>query len=225
MGRQRTLHRAFPVKSNDQKGPAWSRAVQAVLPSRGAIGVGHHRPALDGRGRIANRWLHRSYSCSPALHGTGRASVASGANAARGRCVHERSGPGDPIGIDNLEEGRASQLKLASLSSDALRVGHGAPIVRNAPTRFHNEWAGNSPGWRGGVLLWSSAIGPISLAARSAVRPLVPPKAGDVVLAARKRVAGRFSVRQGAADLWIQVALLPPLRAFAAAMARGHGEF
>jgi glyoxylase-like metal-dependent hydrolase (beta-lactamase superfamily II) len=49
-------------------------------------------------------------------------------------------GLGDPVGFESLEEGRASQRKLASLSSDAAGFGHGAPIARDASTRFRDKW-------------------------------------------------------------------------------------
>ena len=49
-------------------------------------------------------------------------------------------GLGDPVGFENLEEGRVSQRKLASLSFDAAGFGHGKPIARNASTRFRNKY-------------------------------------------------------------------------------------
>jgi glyoxylase-like metal-dependent hydrolase (beta-lactamase superfamily II) len=49
-------------------------------------------------------------------------------------------GLGDPVGFENLEEGRASQRKLAGLSFDAAGFGHGQPIARDASTRFRNKW-------------------------------------------------------------------------------------
>jgi glyoxylase-like metal-dependent hydrolase (beta-lactamase superfamily II) len=49
-------------------------------------------------------------------------------------------GLGDPVGFENLEEGRASQRKLASLSFDAAGFGHGKPIARDASTRFRDKW-------------------------------------------------------------------------------------
>jgi glyoxylase-like metal-dependent hydrolase (beta-lactamase superfamily II) len=49
-------------------------------------------------------------------------------------------GLGDPLGFENLEEGRASQRKLASLSFDAAGFGHGQPIARDASKRFRNKW-------------------------------------------------------------------------------------
>jgi glyoxylase-like metal-dependent hydrolase (beta-lactamase superfamily II) len=49
-------------------------------------------------------------------------------------------GLGDPVGFESLEEGRASQRKLASLSFDAAGFGHGKPIARDASTRFRNKW-------------------------------------------------------------------------------------
>jgi hypothetical protein len=49
-------------------------------------------------------------------------------------------GLGDPVGFESLEEGRASQRKLASLLFDAAGFGHGAPIVRDASMRFRDKW-------------------------------------------------------------------------------------
>jgi glyoxylase-like metal-dependent hydrolase (beta-lactamase superfamily II) len=49
-------------------------------------------------------------------------------------------GLGDPIGFESLEQGRASQHKLAGLSFDAAGFGHGAPIARDASMRFRNKW-------------------------------------------------------------------------------------
>jgi glyoxylase-like metal-dependent hydrolase (beta-lactamase superfamily II) len=49
-------------------------------------------------------------------------------------------GLGDPVGFENLNDGRASQRKLASLSFDAVGFGHGAPIARDASTRFRDKW-------------------------------------------------------------------------------------
>jgi len=54
-------------------------------------------------------------------------------------------GLGDPVGFENLEEGRASQGKLASLSFDVVGFGHGKPIARDALTRFRNKWGKKSP--------------------------------------------------------------------------------
>jgi hypothetical protein len=51
---------------------------------------------------------------------------------------------GDPVGFESLEEGRASQRKLASLSFDAAGFGHGKPIARDASTRFRNKWGKKS---------------------------------------------------------------------------------
>jgi hypothetical protein len=50
----------------------------------------------------------------------------------------------DPVGFENLEEGRESR-KLASLSFDAAGFGHGRPIAREASTRFRNKWGKKSP--------------------------------------------------------------------------------
>jgi len=49
-------------------------------------------------------------------------------------------GLGDPVGFENLEEGRVSQCKLASLLFDAAGFGHGKPIARDASTRFRNKY-------------------------------------------------------------------------------------
>ena len=49
-------------------------------------------------------------------------------------------GLGDPVGFESLEEGRASQRKLASLSFDAAGFGHGKPIARDASMRFRSKW-------------------------------------------------------------------------------------
>jgi glyoxylase-like metal-dependent hydrolase (beta-lactamase superfamily II) len=49
-------------------------------------------------------------------------------------------GLGDPLGFESLEEGRASQRKLAGLSFDAAGFGHGAPITHDASKRFRNKW-------------------------------------------------------------------------------------
>ncbi len=53
-------------------------------------------------------------------------------------------GLADPVGFESLEEGRASQRKLASLSFDAAGFGHGGPIARDASTRFRDEWSQKS---------------------------------------------------------------------------------
>jgi glyoxylase-like metal-dependent hydrolase (beta-lactamase superfamily II) len=52
-------------------------------------------------------------------------------------------GLGDPVGFESLEEGRASQRKLASLSFDAAGFGHGEPIAHDASTRFRNKYGKN----------------------------------------------------------------------------------
>jgi glyoxylase-like metal-dependent hydrolase (beta-lactamase superfamily II) len=54
-------------------------------------------------------------------------------------------GLGDPLGFESLEEGRASQRKVAGLSFDAAGFGHGDPIDHNASTRFRNKWGKKSP--------------------------------------------------------------------------------
>lgn len=52
-------------------------------------------------------------------------------------------GLGDPVGFESLQEGRASQRKLASLLFDAAGFGHGKPIARDASTRFRNKYGKN----------------------------------------------------------------------------------
>jgi hypothetical protein len=52
-------------------------------------------------------------------------------------------GLGDPLGFENLEEGRASQRKLTALSFDAAGFGHGESIARDASTRFRNKCGQN----------------------------------------------------------------------------------
>jgi glyoxylase-like metal-dependent hydrolase (beta-lactamase superfamily II) len=52
-------------------------------------------------------------------------------------------GIGDPLGFENLQAGRASQSKLASLSFDAVGFGHGKTITRDAMTRL-GTWVGKS---------------------------------------------------------------------------------
>ena len=49
-------------------------------------------------------------------------------------------GLGDPVGFESLEEGRASQRKVASLSFDHAGFGHGEPIAHDASTRFLNTY-------------------------------------------------------------------------------------
>jgi hypothetical protein len=44
-----------------------------------------------------------------------------------------------PADFENLNDGRASQRKLAGLSFDAAGFGHGAPIARDASTRFRDK--------------------------------------------------------------------------------------
>ena len=53
-------------------------------------------------------------------------------------------GLGDPVGFENLNDGRASQRRLASLSFYAAGFGHGPPIARDASTRFRNKWGKKS---------------------------------------------------------------------------------
>jgi glyoxylase-like metal-dependent hydrolase (beta-lactamase superfamily II) len=48
-------------------------------------------------------------------------------------------GLGDPLGFENLKEGRASQGKLAGLSFDAVGFGHGKTMTRDAMTHLR-KW-------------------------------------------------------------------------------------
>jgi len=50
-------------------------------------------------------------------------------------------GLGDPVGFENLAEGRASQRKLASLLFNAAGFGHGKPIARDASAQFRYKWS------------------------------------------------------------------------------------
>jgi site-specific recombinase XerD len=75
--------------------PLWKETLDAVRKylERRSVRFTDAAPLFDRRGHTAHRWRHRSYSYSWASRGTGRASVASGTNAVRGRCVHEPHGP------------------------------------------------------------------------------------------------------------------------------------
>jgi hypothetical protein len=57
-------------------------------------------------------------------------------------------GLADPVGFENLEEGRESQRKLVALSFDAAGFGHGKPISRDASAQFRNKWSDESAGSR-----------------------------------------------------------------------------
>ena len=48
---------------------------------------------------------------------------------------------GDPIGFEDIEVGRTSQRKLATLSFDAVGFGHGKPITRDAAAKLR-KWTG-----------------------------------------------------------------------------------
>jgi hypothetical protein len=128
-------------------GGTWSVAasdVQAVLPSRRATGAGCHRPAFDRWGNTAHRWRHRRYLYSWALRGQVALLWRPGRMLFAGDVCMNVMGLGDPVGFESLTEGRASQRKLASLSFDAAGFGHGAPIARDASTRFRNKWGKKS---------------------------------------------------------------------------------
>jgi glyoxylase-like metal-dependent hydrolase (beta-lactamase superfamily II) len=53
-------------------------------------------------------------------------------------------GLADPVGFENLDEGRASQCRLAGFSFDAAGFGHGKPIARGASAQFRNKWGNES---------------------------------------------------------------------------------
>ena len=55
-------------------------------------------------------------------------------------------GLADPVGFEDLDEGRASQCKLASLSFEAAGFGHGKPIARDASSQFRDKWGNESRG-------------------------------------------------------------------------------
>jgi glyoxylase-like metal-dependent hydrolase (beta-lactamase superfamily II) len=90
-----------------------------ILPIAGGIEV-IHVPGRCG-GQIALLWL------------PGRMLFA-------GDVCTNVMGLGDPVGFEILNDGRASQRRLASLSFDAAGFGHGPPIARDASTRFRDKW-------------------------------------------------------------------------------------
>lgn len=49
-------------------------------------------------------------------------------------------GLGDPVGFDDIEEGRRRQRKLAGLRFDAAVFGHGRVIHSGASDRVHRKW-------------------------------------------------------------------------------------
>lgn len=54
-------------------------------------------------------------------------------------------GLGDPVGFEDLSDGRASQRRLAGLSFAAAGFGHGKPIARDASARFRDKWSDGKP--------------------------------------------------------------------------------
>ena len=77
-------------------------------------------PAFSPRGNTSDRWRFRIDSYSWALRGACRTAMASGTNAVHGAMYARTSSASTTLsGFENLEEGRASQRKLASLSFDA----------------------------------------------------------------------------------------------------------
>lgn len=49
-------------------------------------------------------------------------------------------GLGDPVGFEDLAEGRRSQRKVAALRFDAAVFGHGSPIRSGASDRLRKAW-------------------------------------------------------------------------------------
>jgi glyoxylase-like metal-dependent hydrolase (beta-lactamase superfamily II) len=54
-------------------------------------------------------------------------------------------GLGDPLGFESLDEGRASQRKVAGLSFDAVGFGHGVPIALDASMQLRSKWGEKPP--------------------------------------------------------------------------------
>lgn len=50
-------------------------------------------------------------------------------------------GLGDPVGFEDIEEGRRSQRKIAALRFDAAVFGHGRPIRSGASERIARKWS------------------------------------------------------------------------------------
>jgi glyoxylase-like metal-dependent hydrolase (beta-lactamase superfamily II) len=119
--------------------------VPGILSSRGASGASCYRPGLNP-GEILPlaggfELIHTPGHCAghvALLWRPGRMLFA-------GDVCTNLIGLVDPVGFENLEDGRASQRKLASLSFDAAGFGHGRPIARDASTRFRNKWCKKSP--------------------------------------------------------------------------------
>ena len=51
-------------------------------------------------------------------------------------------GIGDPLGFEDIEDGRRSQRKLAGLTFEAACFGHGSPITSGADARFRRAFSG-----------------------------------------------------------------------------------
>jgi hypothetical protein len=49
-------------------------------------------------------------------------------------------GPGDPLGFEDIEEGRSSQREIAALRFDAAVFGHGRTIRSGASDRVGRKW-------------------------------------------------------------------------------------
>jgi hypothetical protein len=49
-------------------------------------------------------------------------------------------GLGDPVGFEDIEEGRRSQRKVATLCFNAAVFGHGRPIHSGASEHIRSKW-------------------------------------------------------------------------------------
>jgi hypothetical protein len=52
-------------------------------------------------------------------------------------------GLGDPVGFEDIEEGRRSERKVSALRFDAAVFGHGQAISSGASERFPKRWGHN----------------------------------------------------------------------------------
>jgi L-ascorbate metabolism protein UlaG (beta-lactamase superfamily) len=104
--------------------------IDAGFPGKQTVVFG----AIRGLGRSPDQLKHLIFTHGHPDH------IGSAAAIVRGDVYMNLMGLGDPVGFESLQEGRASQRKLASLSFDAAGFGHGAPIARDASTLFRNQW-------------------------------------------------------------------------------------
>ena len=54
-------------------------------------------------------------------------------------------GSGYPVGFEDIEEGRRSQRKVATLRFNAAVFGHGRPIHSGASERIRSKWGRRTP--------------------------------------------------------------------------------